>query len=69
MNGKLQVSPSQPTIHSLSMKQRAFIAVLLLLGLLISFVIIRFLDPSTALTNPASSSSMRRSAESAVVLG
>jgi hypothetical protein len=32
-------------------------------------VIIRFLDPSTALTNPASSSSMRRSAESAVVLG
>jgi hypothetical protein len=69
MNGKLQVTQSQPTIHSLSMKQQVFIAVLLLLGLLVSFVIVRFLDPSTALTNPASSSGMRRSAESAVVLG
>jgi len=69
MNGKLQAAQSQPTIHSLSMKQRVFVAVLLLFGLLISFVIVRFLDPSTELTNPASSSGMRRSAESAVVLG
>jgi hypothetical protein len=68
MNGKLQIAPSQP-MHSLSMQQRVFIAALLLLGLFVSFVIVRFLDPSTALANPASSSSMRRSAESAVVWG
>jgi len=62
----MQVSQSQPIIHSLTVKQRVFIAILLLLGLLVSFVIVRFLDPSTALTNSVSSSRMRRSAESAV---
>jgi uncharacterized membrane protein len=68
MNGQLQIAPSQPTIHSLSIKQRVFIAFLVLVGLLVSFVIVRFLDPSAALTS-ASSSSMRRSAESRAVLG
>ena len=55
MNGKMQVSQSQPTIHSLTVKQRVFIAALLFLGLLASFVVVRFLDPATALTNPVSS--------------
>jgi hypothetical protein len=66
MNGKMHVSHA----HSpLTGKQRAFIAVLLFLGLLLSFVVVRYLDPSTALTQHASSLSMRGIAESAVVCG
>ena len=67
MNGKMQVSQSQPTIHSLRVRQRVFIAALLFLGLLLSFVGVRFLDPLTALTNHVSSSGMRRTAENGVV--
>lgn len=69
MNGKMQVPESQPTIPSLTVKQRVFIAALLFLGLLLSFVIVRFLDPSTALTNHAASCGMRSIADSAVVFG
>ncbi len=69
MNGKMQVSQSQPTIHSLPVTQRVFIAVMLFLGLLLSFVIMRFLDPSEALTNHVSSSDLRRTSGNAVVLG
>jgi hypothetical protein len=68
MNGKMQASQSQPTIHSLTLKQRVFIAVLLFLGLLVSFVVVCFLDPSTSLTNPVSSSGVRI-AEGAVDFG
>ena len=66
MNGKMQVSHSLSTIHSLTVKQRVFVAVLLLLGLLASFVVVRFLDPATALTNPVSSAAMRCTVEDVV---
>jgi hypothetical protein len=69
MKGTMQESQSQPTIHSLTMKQRVFIADLLFLGLLLSFVIVRFLDPSTALTNHAASFGIHRIAESTVTFG
>jgi hypothetical protein len=69
MKGKMQESQSQPTIHSLTVKQRVFIAALLFLGLILSFVIVRFLDPSTALTNHAVSFGTRRVTESAVAFG
>ncbi len=69
MNGKMQVSQSQPTIHSLTVRQRVFIAALLFLGLLLSFVVVRFVDSSMALTHHVSSSGMRRMAKNAVVLG
>jgi hypothetical protein len=69
MNGRVQVSHSQPPIHSLTVQQRVFIAALLLLGLVFSFVVVRFLDPSTALTTHASSFGMRAIAESEGVLG
>jgi hypothetical protein len=66
MNGKMQVSHA----HSpLTGKQRVFIALLLFLGLLLSFVVVRYLDPSTALTQHASSIGSRGIAESAVVFG
>ncbi len=69
MNDKTQASNSQPNIHSLTVRQRVFIALLLFLGLLLSFVIVRFLDPLTAVTNHVSSSGMRSTAKDAVVLG
>jgi hypothetical protein len=69
MNGKMQVSQSQPTIHFLTVRQRVFIAALLFLGLLLSFVVVRFVDPSMALTHHVSSSGMRCTAKNAVVLG
>jgi hypothetical protein len=69
MNGKTQVSQSQLNIHSLTLKQRVFVAGLLFLGLLLSFVIVRLLDPSAALTNHVSSSRERSAVEHAVVLG
>jgi hypothetical protein len=69
MNGNMQVSHAQPDTHTLSVKQRVFIAALLFLGLLLSFVIVRFLDPATPLTNHVSSSELRRAAGDAVVVG
>jgi D-alanyl-lipoteichoic acid acyltransferase DltB (MBOAT superfamily) len=68
MNGNVQVSQSQSSIHTLSMKQRVFIAVLLLLGLLLSFMVVRFLDPAAALTSQAASAATHSTKEGAVVL-
>ena len=68
MNGKTQVSQSQLNIHSLTLKQRVFVVGLLFLGLLLSFVIVRFLDPSAALTNHVSSSEGSSAVDEAVVL-
>jgi hypothetical protein len=68
MNGNMQVSHAQPDTHTLNVKQRVFIAALLLLGLLLSFVIVRFLDPSTPLTNRAASSELHRAAGDVVVV-
>jgi hypothetical protein len=68
MNGNMQVSQSQSTIHTLTVRQRVFVAGLLFLGLLLSFVIVRFLDPSAALTSHLSSSEVRGAVESAMVL-
>jgi hypothetical protein len=67
MIGNVQGSQAQPTIHSLSVKQRVFIAALLSLGLLLSFVVVRFLDPAAALTSQVSSSATHSTAEAAVV--
>jgi hypothetical protein len=63
MNGNMQVPQAQPIIHASTLKQRVFIAGLLFLG------IVRFLDPSAALTNHVSSCEVRSAAGDAVVLG
>ena len=69
MDGKMQVSQSQSTIHTLTVRQRVFVAGLLFLGLLLSFVVVRFLDPSAALTSHVSSSEVRSAVDRAMVLG
>jgi hypothetical protein len=61
----MQVSQVQ---HPLNAKQRVFIALLLFMGLLLSFVVLRFLDPVTVLTNH-SSSEVQSMVGTAVVLG
>lgn len=63
----MHVSQAQPGVHTLNTKQRIFIFILLFLGLLLSFVVVRFFDPSAALTNPVSSSGVRHMASDAVV--
>lgn len=42
-------SEPQITKKSLTIKQRGFVAILFILGLLLSFLIVRFVDPSAAL--------------------
>ena len=62
----MHVSQSQPSIHSLTEATDLYCC-LLFLGLLPSFVVVRFFDPSAALTNPVSSSGVRHMASDAVV--
>lgn len=46
MQGEKFVRHSHSVSHSLTNKQRIFVVALLLLGMMLSFLVIRFVDPS-----------------------
>jgi hypothetical protein len=53
---------------SLTIKQRLFVSLLLLLGFILSYFIVRWIDPSIAFTQNTSIEGMLCSSERAVVL-
>ena len=69
MNNKTETPRAKPKIHSLTLKQLLFVGALLLLGFVLSILIVRFVDPSRAVTNHASIQGIHDIGERAPALG
>jgi hypothetical protein len=67
MNGKTEMWRSESIGSPLTVKQRIFVGALLLLAFVLSFVVVRFLDPSAAVTGHVSPYGMPSNAETAPV--
>lgn len=50
MNRQVETFHTQPS-PPLTMRQRIFVAVLLLLAIVLSFIVVRFIDPTASLTD------------------
>jgi len=54
MNSNAETPHAQPSLRSLTLRQRIFVGALLLLGFMLSWLIVGYVDPSVAVTNHTS---------------